>query len=322
MSSAKRAAFGVAAIVTAFGCGSDFDPSSRITVLRVLAVTAKSVNGGVVENTGASFARPGETVELSAVWHDPKGRPVTFAWATCVKPPSSTVLGCFQKLARDTQASGRPPTFQVGPSATFRTTIPADVLQDAGPDERAGATVGVVTIACPGRLEPVTDGSARNALPVRCLDENGEPFSTHEFVVGIKRLFLRERDRNADPEIAQVLWNGQPWPEDEIKTVRVGCAADENRFDRCGGETHELAITPGPGVVESGTDELGKDFSEQVVLQYFATEGLFEFDVKRVEQPQTKWAARAGKLGEQKIWLVLRDNRGGSSVALRRVRVE
>src|SRR5438270_11067483 len=78
-------------------CGADFDPGSRVTSLRVLAVQAD-----------LPFAEPGETVTLRSLSYDPQARTVNWAWATCVNPAASTVDACLAKIAEDTGANGTP----------------------------------------------------------------------------------------------------------------------------------------------------------------------------------------------------------------------
>src|SRR5262245_57848745 len=71
------------------------EPAARVVSFRVLA-----------EQADAPYAAPGETVQLSSLSYDPQGRAVTWAWASCVNPSSSSVDGCFEKLAEETEASG------------------------------------------------------------------------------------------------------------------------------------------------------------------------------------------------------------------------
>src|SRR3954464_13718947 len=86
-------------------CGSSFDPGSRVTTLRVLAVRAD-----------APFATPGEAVALQALAFDPNdgAPPVTWAWATCINPVASTVDACFAKIAEDFARTGAPPAISMG----------------------------------------------------------------------------------------------------------------------------------------------------------------------------------------------------------------
>ena len=75
--------------------------------------------------------------------------------------------------------------------------------------------LGVIFLACPGRLQLNTEALSqrRNELPMKCLDSNtGEEIGSDRFTVGIKRVFLREKDRNNDPIIEGVSFDGSDWP--------------------------------------------------------------------------------------------------------------
>src|SRR5690349_24975049 len=85
------------------GC-AQFDPGSRVTSLRVLAVQADR-----------PYAQPGETVHLDALSHDPQGRETTWAWATCVNPASALLEDCLAQLSVSAGAEA----FQIGDSSSF-----------------------------------------------------------------------------------------------------------------------------------------------------------------------------------------------------------
>src|SRR5215468_1314798 len=82
----------LALLVTA--CGNDFDPSSRVNTLRVLAVQAD-----------LPYAHPGDTVSLVTLAHDPDGRALDWGWAACDNPTDTSVLGCVEAL-RERAARG------------------------------------------------------------------------------------------------------------------------------------------------------------------------------------------------------------------------
>jgi hypothetical protein len=140
----------------------------------------------------------------------------------------------------------------------------------------------------------------------------------------VKRIFLREHDRNANPQIAEVTWDGQPWPESETREISA-CANDTNDIDTCeGGEEHVVAAIPGGDAVDVGTDELGVQFTEQVIVQFYASVGTFELEGRTAETAAegTRWVARNGDRGKAAImWFVVRDNRGGVSWTSRHVTV-
>ncbi|MGZ3450308.1 MAG: hypothetical protein ACXVEF_11975 [Polyangiales bacterium] len=329
----KRALL-LSAFVLASSCGGDFDPSSRITTLRVIAVGAKKKVGTTIDPKGASWAHPGDTVEISTLWDDPLNRDTTWAWITCELPTSSTVLGCFQKFAKDAaaaSAAGRPIIPTIGPKAPrdktldhFEVKVRPDIFTNPAvpPEGRAGATIGVILIACPGVLQ-VVQQQTKTDLPVACLDQDDNRLGPDQWIAGIKRIFVREKDENADPVIKGITYDGVDWPEGEVREFGSSCAGDENRFDRCGDDgKHGVGVDIDPSSFEVGTDEFGIPFTEQVIVQYYATEGLFEYDVKRGQDPNTRFAGRSGKGGDHTMWFVVRDNRGGVAWVERKIRIK
>ncbi len=309
---ASRILLGAALV---FGC-SEFDPGSRVTDFRLLAVQADK-----------PYAAPGEQVHLETLSHEPFGRPITWAWTTCVKPRDTTVNACLAKIAEDARASGAPPAITMGVGkSTFDTTIPANVLDSVEPRAAGNALVGVVTVACPGALS-VKDLAAAGPgeLPFRCLDESTrEELSYERYVVSVKRIYVRKADRNQNPEVGTVTWDGATWNPDEVKEV-APCTNDPAAAyaDCSGGEAHAIQVLVPPGAAESGTSELGAPFAEDVVVQYYATEGLFEFEARTRENPTTSWKARAAAAGkEQTLWFIVREGRGGVNWTTRKVRVK
>ena len=157
---------------------------------------------------------------------------------------------------------------------------------------------------------------------MRCTDADGQLVPPAGFVISVKRITIREHDRNANPAIASVTWNGAPWPEEETREV-APCTNDPVQFTDCtGGDQPSIAVTPAADAQEVGTDEFGTTFSEQLIVQNYGTEGAFEFDVRRGASPGGKWVARHGASGtDQTLWFVLHDDRGGVSWATRTVHV-
>jgi hypothetical protein len=302
----------VASAAFAGACDSSFEPSDRITDFRLLAVSADK-----------PFAAPGETIHLTALHQEPFGRPVTWAWTTCPLPRDSTVNACLARLVELAQAGAAPP-FVIEPAkTTFDVVLPPNLLDSVPPAARANATVGVVTVACPGDLS-LQDlaGLRAGALPFRCREAgSGVDLPFERYVVAVKRIYLYNRDKNQNPVIGGVTWDGAPWPENEIREARV-CEFESNSFGDCKGETHEIGVEAPPGTEESGTSEYGTPFREDVVIQHFATEGVFEFAAKTFETPKTRWAARRQTRGQTvRMWFVLRDNRGGVTWTIREVKV-
>jgi hypothetical protein len=296
------------ACAATLGCeDTTFDPGSRITSLRVLAMQADS-----------PYAAPGDTVTLEALSYDPLGRPINWAWAACENPATSDVEGCLAKVAEEAQNGSSPLIAQGEGLDTLELTVPSTTLDDLPPEALPAAMVGVVSIACPGAIEIE---QSLVGLPLRCMDESGVELALDEYVIGLKRVFVRSLDRNQNPAIERVTFDGEDWPEDEVKEVDP-CPTDGNEFDDCDVGKHALAAFVTPDSVESGVDEFGREYGEALVVQYYATEGIFEFDVRISDEPETRWVARSTASGsEHKLWFVARDNRGGVSWTQRRVRV-
>jgi hypothetical protein len=295
------------AAVSLAGCGADFDPGSRVVGTRVLAVQADR-----------PYAHPGEQVALSALAYDTQGRPLEWAWTTCVDPISTAVPACLLAIGQEI-ARGAPPPFQAGTASSATVTVPSDALSRLPESARGSAYMGVLIVTCPGHIDL---GGNTGELPLACVDASGRALALDEFEIGVKRVFLREHDRNANPVIASVTWDGAPWAEGDVKEVSPCASATENRYDRCDGEKHTLAAHVTAESFESGVDERGAPFTEELVIQHYATEGIFEYDARVASSPDSGWVARAGASGKTvTIWLVARDDRGGMSWATRQVRV-
>lgn len=292
------------------GCGSDFEPGSRIDSLRVLAVQSTE-----------PIAHPGEQVSFQALHYDPDAatRPLTWAWAACVNPSSATVDGCLMKIAADTaQGTATPPV--VGQDlTTYSLTIPDDALSSLPESARPAALVGILNVACPGTLD-LARPSSETGLPFSCTDGTRE-LGLDEAVVGISRVFVRDRDRNANPVIERVTFDGADWPGTEIKDVGW-CDTDGNTYDDCSSNRHRIGAWLSAASFESGTTEYGNAFEEQLIVSYYATEGIFKDEVRVAGAPETGWVARRTASGRVlTFWMVARDDRGGVSWVTRQVRV-
>ncbi|MEO7097712.1 MAG: hypothetical protein ABI175_30905 [Polyangiales bacterium] len=289
-------------------CGGEFDPSSRISTLRVIAVRAD-----------VPYAHPGETVNLEALAHDPLKRPLTYGWSFCVNPIESTPQGCLAQIGIDAQRTGTPPVFTVGVDVTkFVVTVPNDLLTRLPVGARPNAMIGVIAVACPGTLTLTPSGG----LPYTCTDAGGRVLGLHDAITGMKRVFIRSKDRNENPTIARVTFDGADWPETETKTIGA-CEFASFDLNDCDGEKHIIGAFGPANVIESGTDEYGNVFTEQVVAQYYSTAGLFENGTRISAKPETAFGGRSDDHGKTiTLWLVLRDDRGGVSWVTRTIAVK
>ncbi|MFT3923730.1 MAG: hypothetical protein QM778_14455 [Myxococcales bacterium] len=268
------------------GCSDDFDPSSRVVNLRVIAVQADRPS-----------AAPGQQVRLDALYFDPEGRALSWAWGLCGSEASSSALSCAQTL--DLRA------MSIGQASSFEFTVPA-----APAGSTAYDSVGIAVIACPGTLQP----GDTVGIPVSCVDASGLALDINAFEVGMKRVFVRDHDENHNPQIEMVLWDGERWPEGELR--EAGCDADGKKCKK-----HKLEVRA-PDAQERATDVDGRSIQEQAVTQFYATGGTFEDDVRVVDEADTTWQPRAEDRGQVlTLWFVVRDDRGGVTWTERQVRV-
>jgi hypothetical protein len=290
-------------------CDAEFDPGTQVNSLRVLAVQAD-----------IPYAHPGDTVRLQALSYDPLARPINWAWAACPSPAGSSVDDCLDQV-RANAVSGELVVLAQGEGLdNVEVTIPSDALDGVPEPARPQALAGVLSIACPGELEL---GDLGTSLPFRCTDPaSGAELDLHDTVVGVKRVFLRENDVNQNPVIERVLFDGEEWLADDIKQVDA-CDTDDFIYDDCGSAVrHRIAAVLDEQSFEAGSDEFGHDFSEEVIVQHYATDGIFEDEVRIAEDPETGWVARSSSSGtEVSVWFVARDDRGGVSWTTRRVQV-
>jgi hypothetical protein len=290
------------------GCDKPLEPGSKVDSFRVLS-----------EQVDQPYAKPGETVKFSSLSYDPQERAVTWAWASCTNPADSSVYGCLAKIGESEDPESAVFAMGEGEDAP-ELTIPTDVISSLPEGAKRFASVAVLSVACPGDLS-VDDGPG--GLPFRCREfKTGRDMALDEFIVGIKRIPVRETERNENPIIDGITFDGADWPEDEVKDVGF-CDTDDFIYGTCpDAEKHQLAVQLAPESFESGLDSAGEGFEEQVVIQHYATEGIFENEVRIGKEPKNGWVARKAASGQTlSLWFVARDDRGGVSWAMRQVQV-
>jgi hypothetical protein len=199
---------------------------------------------------------------------------------------------------------------------TLSVSIASDLLEGVPAAQRPSALIGVVVVACPGELRT----GSTDAVPTRCVDEDGNARSIHDIEVGIKRIFVRESDRNANPVIDAITWDGEPWPESEMREAEI-CVESTFTFDDCSESLHKR-IKLEVSSTERGRDEFGSDFSEQVIVQFYSTHGLFRDQVRIAQDTDNRWVAQRDEADDRytaTLWFIARDDRGGASWTTRRV---
>lgn len=292
----------------ALACEEPLEPGSKVDSFRVLA-----------QQVDQPYARPGETVQFSSLSFDPQSRPVSWVWASCVNPGDSSLEGCLAQIVHGADPTAAVFAMGQGEDAP-ELTIPSDALSSLPDEAKRFASVGVVSAACPGDL---SIGEGPGGLPFRCQElDTGRDMALDEFIVGIKRIGVRESERNRNPVITGVTFDGQDWPATEIKEVGA-CDRGDFDYDQCpSADKHELSVVLSPESFETGLDSAGESFAEEVVIQHYAMEGIFQYEVRVGSSPKNGWVARKAASGQTlTLWFVARDDRGGVGWTSRQVTV-
>ncbi len=265
----------VMALCALAACSDDFDPGSLVNKTRVLAVQADT-----------PFALPGQQVQLHALAYDPLGRSLSWGWGECEDATSAAAVDCLRQTNFD--------SLQIGPDVTTHTfTVPST----------RSSYAGVVVIACPGTIER----GDTQTIPIVCRDANGNALPLDEFEIGMKRIYLRPSDLNQNPRIDGLSYDGSAWTAETTPTTR--CKKED-----CSQYVDEKIVVTADGASEHSVDAQGLPITEQSVIQYYATGGEFDDELKLASAGDNKWHAKkedAGKL--IRFWFVVRDDRGGVS---------
>ena len=204
----------------ASGCGAEFDPASEVTGLRVLAVK-KSL----------PYARPGEQVELSMLWHDaePDRPPPQIGWlAVCENPPADLFEACFAQLPALSEEELAARISIPDPSSTtvndrFSFTVSSDIISSRPPPGDPNSTPYGLTYVffavCSGQLAVSMD----TEIPFLCYEElDGVPgFSagdtrrdSRDLVIGYSAVFSYEEFENNNPLFTGIEFgNATYWPD-------------------------------------------------------------------------------------------------------------
>lgn len=324
----RRAAMVAACVLAAglLGCGTDFSPVSQVTTLRVLAVQKDK-----------PYAKPGDTVELSMLWHDGSDeapRPIQRAWvAFCFNPPGDLFTGCFADPARAGDVHA-----EMGDSVAndrFAFPIPRDIISGSRPGSeslRYGLSYVLFAI-CAGDLS-LRSPSAEAPFPLSCKDEGGRDLGPEDFVAGYSAIYSYEEITNQNPRITGLEFDGRDVTADclgvscvttpvtepdcnEGGTCIPSCAEDGE--PECPGYEFRAIVDPKSVELDEASETQSQGpYLEQMWVNYHVSSGAVDSDVKLVNDavqgfhPEHETVVRAPKKsGPLTLWAIVRDNRGG-----------
>ncbi len=347
----------VLALFLAPSCTPGFDPPSKINSLRILSVTmdkpyaepGDEITMRMTVHDG--LGDDGTPRQLQILW-----------LAGCVDPEGDQFYLCFPQLAETfapLAEGGIPPADLVkldvltpenngAPDALeFSFSLPDDIISRR-PEPAAGPHYGIAYVffaACAGNLVP-TDltslGGEVPEFPLECHDAEGNRLDAESFVIGYTQVYaFADQRTNANPPMGGITLDGVAIPDnvDEAQVVERCPVTDaERRVSGCGStdpteecNVYEISALVGD-IAEVDADEVdvdGNPLEEIVWVSYFTDGGDVSPSLALVndatkgyqDEFQTEWVPPS-EPGTYNIWAVVRDQRGGSSVMRRTVRVE
>jgi hypothetical protein len=329
---------GVCAIASACG-NSEFDPQGKVDSVRILTSKADK-----------SLAKPGDTVNLDLLVVDGrpnKAVPVRTAWIPlpCLNPPEDLYYLCFAQALGGGRGDagadagmgmgmgmgmGAAALLQPGADITdvlpqgskFSFRVPDNALQ-ARP--RAKEPYGLMiyfNIACAGRIrvDAIDPAKGPQQIPFYCSDAAGKRLPPSEYVVGFTRVYVYANRSNANPEATGLTWQGQP--VDLKKGIEVErCTTQGTRKNECPEVKLGVQVPDAAQELNEGEVDLeGRTSKEIVWATFYSTAATFEGDARllfdartgRVADPNIRvYPAETPQSGS--LWVVTKDNRGGTS---------
>jgi hypothetical protein len=316
----------VTMMISGEGCRSaQFDPASKVESVRILATRADK-----------PYAKPGDTVNLEVLADDArivKPAPMKLYWIPipCIDPPNDSYYGCYPEFAQLPAGVDLTPMLKAGTMFSF--TMPPDVItkhskRSGSVDADPNGLAVIFTIACAGHVEylPPTAGGSLNALPLGCFDDAHTQLGPDDFVFAFSLVYAFNDRTNENPVVDHLTFGGNPVDLGAgISIDHCGSAtADANgSVSRAGCPATALDVVLPDSSQEddpSNLDASGKPKKESVRVHYFVTDGKFAYDTINLFDPAagrltgTSDDYRAPAIaGENMIWAVVRDNRGGAT---------
>ena len=276
----------LALVLVVAGCGNDFDPASFVDKLRLLAVKA--------EPPEVAF---GQATTLTATAANPGGAAPTITWDACLLPPPPAT---GQAVNQDCIAlpEGDPSLVPFGQGGSVAATMPMLSASMIGlPDQSNGFYL-------PVRVKLDTDAASLIAFyrlriflgPLSPNPPNQNPSLTGIFTIP-------EADAGADEE--SPLDPTTPAPVMENYQLHLRAVVTPESAESYTVYDGDPRTTPPRTVTET------------VRISWFTTAGHFSEEVTGVDKPDTtlildKHLPPSGSTID--LWVVARDDRGGSDV--------
>jgi hypothetical protein len=295
------------------GCGTSFDPVSLVESVRILAIAADQ-----------PYPAPGARVSMSALAYDGralKPAPMGIYWVpvVCPNPPGDAYFACYPGFGELLKA-GVDITSDLVQGDRFSFGVPEDIISSHAPT-KAGTGYGVVTVfafACAGHVQLVerSTDTVPPAPPLGCFDDTGAELGPDDSVFAYAQVFSFADGRtDANPVIQSLTFAGLA--VDLVAGITV--APCPTNGDCPTGELDTVVPSSSWELDPADLSSTGTPLHEEVWVDYFVTAGkvgdaalLYHASAGKLASSSVKLTAPAAA-GDQELWAVVRDNRGGVS---------
>jgi hypothetical protein len=200
---------------------------------------------------------------------------------------------------------------------------------------------------CAGSELTVVEPTAEAGFPLRCLDDDGVPLASEDFVAGYSQVYVFDEHTNDNPIVTGFSFeNVEHDSEDPFTCVGDECVLEatmptnagdvdcDEQGERCvracpedgdAAECDEYSLRPLIDRASVEPDSItaaayGRDYEEQMWVNYYVTRGSVRSPVRLVndatsgfnEDYGTKFYAPK-EAGPVRLFAVVHDNRGGMS---------
>jgi hypothetical protein len=295
------------------GCGTSFDPPSLVESVRILAIAADQ-----------PYPAPGARVSMTALAFDGRAQkpaPMGVFWvpAVCPNPPGDSYFACYSGLGEILEP-GVDVTSALVRGERFSFDVPEDIITTHPPPE-GGARYGMVTVlafACAGHVQLVQRGAdtVPPAPPLGCFDDAGTELGPDASVFAYAQVFSFADGRaNANPAIQGLTFAGIA--VDPTAGITVAPCPTHGNCPTIPLDT----VVPGQSWELDPGDQssTGTPLHEEIWVDYFVTAGKLPDSALLYDASAGKLPSSAGQVtaptvaGDQSLWAVVRDNRGGVS---------
>lgn len=232
---------------------------------------------------------------------------------------------------------------------TFKMKIPTDIISRRPAEEIAAIQAEgnipyglsyVFFAVCGGTIKPVPMDQATNGLPLGCFDPTtNERLGEDDFVIGYTPIYTYEKITNKNPIIDGVQFEG-------ALSMNKACSAGCGEKERCGSQgvcipvvphcterkvancpTYKIkpTLTPAKNIEkdEASPPIDGRNPDEVIWASFYTSDGTLGNDTILINDANkgwildtvkdTEWSAPNAPAGESRVWIVVRDNRGGAT---------